>query len=85
MLQEQLKDQDSYIYLSGINGLASLGMHCTEDVLQILCKEFLQVSTEQDYIVTKEDQNRVAELRMKVGDIIVKVTKRLGENNYLFI
>lgn len=79
MFQEQLKDQDSYIYLSTINGIASLCTHCTEDVLQILCNEFLQVSTAQDSVVTKEDENRVAELRMKVGDIIVKVTKKLGK------
>ncbi|XP_026324072.1 transport and Golgi organization protein 6 isoform X2 [Hyposmocoma kahamanoa] len=79
LFQEQLKEQDSYIYLSAVSGMASLGTHCTEDVLQILCKEFLQGPTEQDSIVTNEDQNRAAELRMKVGDIIVKVTKRLGE------
>lgn len=79
--QEQLKDQDSYIYLSAINGIALLGAHCTEDVLQVLCKEFLQVSTEQENVFTKEYQNRVVELRMKVGDIIVKVTKRLGKKS----
>lgn len=78
MFQEQLKDQDSYIYLSAISGIASLGTHCTEDVLQVLCNEFLQGST-KDSIVTNEDQSRAAELRMKVGDIIVKVTKRLGK------
>ncbi|KAI5632173.1 transport and Golgi organization protein 6 [Phthorimaea operculella] len=79
LLQEQLKDPDSYLYLAAINGIASLGVHCTEDVLQVLCKEFLQVSSDQKDIQTSGDQNRVAELRMKIGDIIVKVTKRLGE------
>ncbi|KAJ8726478.1 hypothetical protein PYW07_001176 [Mythimna separata] len=80
IFQEQLKDPDSYIYLSAVNGLASLCTHCTEDVLQILCKEFLQDRTmDQKDIRTNESQNKEAELRMKIGDVIVKVTKRLGE------
>ncbi|KAJ2953748.1 hypothetical protein O0L34_g1375 [Tuta absoluta] len=79
LLQEQLKDADSYLYLAAINGIAALGVHCTEDVIQILCKEFLQVAINQRDIQTNVDQNRMAELRMKIGDIIVKVTKRLGE------
>ncbi|XP_022820387.1 transport and Golgi organization protein 6 [Spodoptera litura] len=80
IFQEQLKDTDSYIYLSAVNGLAALCTHCTEDVLQILCKEFLQDQiAKQGNIETHESQNRDAELRMKIGDVIVKVTKRLGE------
>lgn len=78
VFQEQLKDPDSYLYLSAINGLASLCSHCTDDVLHVLCKEFLQLSNQTD-IQSEESQNKVAELRMKIGDIIVKVTKRLGE------
>lgn len=79
LFQEQLKDPDSYIYLSAINGLASLCTHCTEDVLHVLCKEFLQTSREHGNIETKDSTNKTAELRMKTGDVIVKVTKRLGE------
>ncbi|KAF9415969.1 hypothetical protein HW555_006601 [Spodoptera exigua] len=81
IFQEQLKDTDSYIYLSAVNGLAALCTHCTEDVLQILCKEFLQdqITAKDGNIQTGESQNRDAELRMKIGDVIVKVTKRLGE------
>ncbi|XP_047515686.1 transport and Golgi organization protein 6 [Pieris napi] len=75
LFQEHLKDLDSYVYLSAINGIASLATHCTEDVLGVLCKEFLQVSTENIEI----SENNKAELRMKIGDIVVKVTKRLGE------
>ncbi|XP_049867683.1 transport and Golgi organization protein 6 [Pectinophora gossypiella] len=79
LFQEQLKDTDSYVYLAAINGIASLGTHCTEDVLQVLCKEFLQLTSELKSIETKDDQNKTAEMRMKIGDVIVKVTKRLGE------
>ncbi|CAH4006327.1 unnamed protein product [Pieris brassicae] len=75
LFQEHLKDLDSYVYLSAINGIASLATHCTEDVLGVLCKEFLQISTENIEI----SENNKAELRMKIGDIVVKVTKRLGE------
>ncbi|XP_026727035.1 transport and Golgi organization protein 6 homolog [Trichoplusia ni] len=79
IFQDHLKDEDSYIYLAAVNGLAALCSHCTEDVLHVLCKEFLQNSLEQDNVETKESQNRAAELRMKIGDIIVKVTRKLGE------
>ncbi|KAJ0181977.1 hypothetical protein K1T71_002699 [Dendrolimus kikuchii] len=79
VFQEQLKDPDSYIYLAAINGLASLCTHCTEDVLQVLCKEFLQVSNENTSIDTSDAENNLAKLKMKVGDVIVKVTKRIGE------
>ncbi|XP_034826313.1 transport and Golgi organization protein 6 homolog [Maniola hyperantus] len=76
LLQEQLKDPDSYIYLSAINCIASLASHCTSDILGVLCKEYLDISTEPE---SKENRNRAAELRVKIGDVIVKVTKRLGE------
>lgn len=80
-----MKDPDSYIYLAAINGIASLGTYCPEDVLHVLCKEFLQISSTDTNLETKTDQNKIAELRMKIGDVIVKVTKRLGkcrvENN----
>ncbi|XP_026500391.2 transport and Golgi organization protein 6 homolog [Vanessa tameamea] len=79
LFQEQLKDTDSYVYLSAVNGIASLAMHCTSEALTVLCKEFLEISDEQKNIVTTESQNRTAELRMKIGDIIVKVTRKLGE------
>ncbi|XP_028041997.1 transport and Golgi organization protein 6 [Bombyx mandarina] len=79
IFQELLKDNDSYIYLSAINGLASLCIHCTEDVLHVLCKEFLKQVSEQNQIVTQEVENKIAELRMKIGDVIVQVTKRLGD------
>ncbi|KAL0849369.1 hypothetical protein ABMA28_013675 [Loxostege sticticalis] len=79
LFQEYLKDPDSYIYLAAINGIASLGTYCPEDVLHVLCKEFLQISSTDTNLETKTDQNKIAELRMKIGDVIVKVTKRLGE------
>lgn len=79
ILQEQLKHPDSYIYLAAINCMVALSTYCAEDVLHVLCKEFLNVLDEEPGLQTKEAQNQVAELRLKVGDIIVKITKRLGE------
>ncbi|XP_063838572.1 transport and Golgi organization protein 6 [Ostrinia nubilalis] len=79
LFQEYLKDPDSYIYLAAVNGIASLGTYCPEDVLHVLCKEFLEISINDQDVATKTDQNKIAELRMKIGDIIVKVTRRLGE------
>ncbi|XP_075992484.1 transport and golgi organization 6 [Anticarsia gemmatalis] len=79
IFQEQLKHPDSYLYLAAVNGLASLCLHCTEDVLHVLCKEFLEASSQKTDIETKESQNRTAELKMKIGDVVVKVTRKLGE------
>ncbi|CAG9784287.1 unnamed protein product [Diatraea saccharalis] len=79
LFQEQLKDPDSYIYLAAINGIAALGTHCTDDVLHVLCKEFLQVTSDLGDIHTVDGENKVSQLRMKIGDVIVKVTKKLGE------
>ncbi|XP_052758634.1 transport and Golgi organization protein 6 [Galleria mellonella] len=78
LFQEHLKDSDSYIYLYAINGIAALGTHCTEDVLHVLCKEFLEISYDNT-LQNKDNQNKAAELRMKIGDIIVKVIKKLGD------
>ncbi|XP_063376485.1 transport and Golgi organization protein 6 [Cydia fagiglandana] len=79
LFQDQLKDTDSYIYLATINGIASLATLCTEDVLHVLCREFIQIPDQPAHIQTSKDQNSSAELKMKIGDIIVKVTRNLGE------
>ncbi|XP_059060492.1 transport and Golgi organization protein 6 homolog [Achroia grisella] len=78
LFQEYLKDSDSYVYLYAINGIASLGTYCTEDVLHVLCREFLEISCDNN-LQDKANQNKVAEMRMKIGDIIVKVIKKLGD------
>ncbi|XP_041970033.1 transport and Golgi organization protein 6 homolog [Aricia agestis] len=78
LFQEQLKDSDSYLYLSAINGISSLATHCTDDVIGVLCEEFCGMTIE-DNMKTMDQENKIAELRMKIGDIIVKVTRRLGE------
>lgn len=67
------------MYLSTINGLASLATQCIHEVLSVLCKEYLEMSLKTSHIETQDNQNKQAELRMKIGDIIVKVTKRLGK------
>lgn len=73
-----MQDTDSYIYLSAINGIAKLGAHCTEDVINLLCKQFLNQLEEHKVIETSKELNRTTEMRLKVGDIIVKLIKQLG-------
>lgn len=36
------------------------------------------MSPERNHLQSQEDENKIAEMRMKIGDIIVKVTKKLG-------
>lgn len=79
LFQYQLRDSDSYLYLAAINGLAAISMCCPSEALAALCKEFLYVSNQQIKLLTAEHQNKIIELRLKVGDIIVKVIKKLGQ------
>lgn len=71
-----MKDEDSYVYLTAINGLASLVKYCPDDVLEIMSKEYLNVNTKSSS--SEEDENSI-KLRMKIGEILVKITSNLGE------
>lgn len=65
--QLHLKDEDSFIYLNAVQGLASLADSFTDTILEALCEEY------SDF--TKKDP----EIRMKLGEALVRVVKILGE------
>ncbi|GJQ84697.1 hypothetical protein Trydic_g12716 [Trypoxylus dichotomus] len=71
ILQQNLKDSDSFIYLSSINGLAAMGHLFPDAVLNVL--------TEQYSDFARRDTEDGLEVRMKIGEVLVKVTKTLGE------
>ncbi len=61
-----LSDSESYIYLSAINTLSSLAILCTDDVLPILIEEL-------------NDSQRTIEERVKVGEVLVQLSKYIGD------
>nr|XP_023018764.1 transport and Golgi organization protein 6 homolog [Leptinotarsa decemlineata] len=71
VFQQNLKNEDSFIYLSAIGGLASLADVFPDSVLQILCEEYSDSSRK----ITEDGH----EVRMKLGECLVRVTKKLGD------
>lgn len=71
-----LAHQDSYIYLSSVNGLAALADLCPQEVIPKLCTEF-----RSKCIMSEVD---TLEVTLKVGETLVKAVRRLGEMTPVF-
>ncbi|XP_012275451.1 transport and Golgi organization protein 6 homolog isoform X2 [Orussus abietinus] len=71
--QENLKHDDSFIYLAAVNALTALAMKFPADVVEILVQEFINMP--QRNLTTEVS----SENRAKLGEILVKVTKGLGD------
>jgi len=73
LFQENLKHEDSFIYLTSINGLCALATAFPKEVIETLMPEYIDMP------------NRAAgaeitvETRIKLGEILVKTTRALGE------
>jgi hypothetical protein len=70
---DSLEDDDTYIYLSCINGLVSCARYQTDKVLDILTREFSQVYQRKDL------GDKAVEVRTKIGEALVRATKELGD------
>ncbi|CAH1183726.1 unnamed protein product [Phaedon cochleariae] len=71
LLQQNLKNDDSFIYLNAIGCLAALADIFPDTILNILCEEYSdpsRTSTEGGH-----------EIKMKLGECLVRVTRQLGE------
>ncbi|KAG8231899.1 hypothetical protein J437_LFUL011368 [Ladona fulva] len=73
LFQANLKDDDSYIYLASINGLEQLGNMFPDQVLESLADEFAEIS------IVKAGDKAFNNVRLKVGEALLKVTRTLGE------
>ena len=71
VFRENLDHPDTYIYLQAVAGLAALGDCAPDTVLPTLLQEYSQAS-------------RSVELRVKLGEAIVKICRRLGESRFSF-
>lgn len=70
IFQDDLKYEDTYIYLLAIKGLAAMANLSTDIVIPLLVDE---------YLVPKLDKDSVdaTELRLKIGEVLVQVSKSL--------
>jgi len=74
-----LKHEDSFIYLSCINGLAVMANVFPNTVIKTLVEEYEEVRTKRKV----PDSNISAELKMKVGEVLVRVNKFLGKYYFM--
>lgn len=65
--QQNLKHDDTFIYLNAIGGLSAMAFSFPDTVLDVLCEEFLECREIEGH-----------EVRIKVGEVLVNTTKSLG-------
>lgn len=73
VLVDSLEDEDTYIYCSAINGLVSCARYDTDLALDTLTKEFCLLPQR------KNMEDKSVEIRLKIGEALVRVTRELGE------
>ncbi|KAG7208656.1 hypothetical protein KM043_014861 [Ampulex compressa] len=73
LFQENVKHEDSFIYLAAINGLCALATLYPEIVIETLVQEYI------DMPQRIPNGEITIETRIKLGEILVKTTRGLGE------
>lgn len=73
LFKENLKHEDSFIYLAAINGLCVLATSYPQVIIKMLVQEYINMPQR---VSAKEI---TVETRTKLGEILVKVTRTLGE------
>lgn len=75
IFEENLDHPDSYIYLSSVNGLTAMSEVFPDFMVPRLCEQFASVE--------KMGKKRSSELRIKLGEILVKASRSLGMSRHL--
>uniref|UniRef100_A0A146M944 Transmembrane and coiled-coil domain-containing protein 7 n=1 Tax=Lygus hesperus TaxID=30085 RepID=A0A146M944_LYGHE len=65
IFKENLKEEDSYVYLAAVEGLSALAASYPDDVLVSLTEQYRHL--------------KIPEVRLKVGETLIKVTRLLNE------
>ncbi|XP_076749789.1 transport and golgi organization 6 [Xylocopa sonorina] len=73
IFNENLKHEDSFIYLAAINGLCALATSYPQVVIETLVQEYINMP---QHVSAGEV---TVETRTKLGEILVKLTRSLGE------
>uniref|UniRef100_A0AAQ4RU25 Transport and golgi organization 6 homolog (Drosophila) n=1 Tax=Gasterosteus aculeatus aculeatus TaxID=481459 RepID=A0AAQ4RU25_GASAC len=71
---ENLEHEDSFIYLSAIQGLSALADSNPERVLERLLKDFQHGPSR-----TTSNKEHSLEFRLKVGEVLMRATRAMGE------
>jgi len=74
VFRQCLEEEDTYIYLSAINGLTACGDLRPGPVVDALTREFANVDDRKF-----EKADAAMELRTKLGEALVRLTRNLGE------
>jgi len=86
IFEKELINEDSYVYLMAIQGLAAVGLKFHKLVIPILVQEYDFINPESDsngcrrgkmYRSMTVDER--IECRMKIGEVLVKIIQKLGE------
>ncbi|XP_070527964.1 transport and Golgi organization protein 6 homolog isoform X2 [Cardiocondyla obscurior] len=75
LFQENLKHEDSFIYLASINGLCAMATVFPEKYMETLILEYIDMPKRNAF------SEITVETRVKIGEILVKTTRALGEMN----
>lgn len=67
-----MKTEDSFLYLRAIEGLAAVSLILPDAGLHALTEEYADFS--------RKDADDGIEVRMKVGEVLVRVTRMLGKS-----
>uniref|UniRef100_A0A3Q2Z2M7 Transport and golgi organization 6 homolog n=1 Tax=Hippocampus comes TaxID=109280 RepID=A0A3Q2Z2M7_HIPCM len=71
---ENLDHEDSFVYLSAIQGLASLADFYPERILERLLKDFQQGSS-----LSTSNKDHSLEFRLKMGEVLMRASRAMGE------
>lgn len=71
---ENVEHEDSFIYLSAIQGLAALADSFPQRILERLLQDFQNGPT-----LTTSNKERSLETRLKVGEVLMRATRAMGE------
>jgi len=78
LFQANLEDTDTYIYLNSIKGLVACARYSPDLVLETLTKEF-SIVQDRKMEETKVGEQEQMQIRTKVGEALVQITRDLGE------
>ncbi|XP_068459994.1 transport and Golgi organization protein 6 homolog [Clinocottus analis] len=71
---ENLEHEDSFIYLSAIQGLSALADSCPERILERLLEDFQHGPS-----LPTSNKERSLESRLKVGEVLMRASRAMGE------
>ncbi len=79
VFHENLAHGDSYIYLAAIQGMSALADKLPDKLLPLLVMEYAACSAKLGKDVQGSKVTRSAEMALKIGEVLMKTCRNLGE------